>query len=195
MGIQAARPSASFVTMPGRISTSCPFLRTPYAVAIKVNGLSTSALTVALKTLLICPHLSVTAFVPAAPHHQAKEHSKQRSADSEHFLDNFSAFGYVADMLIDGPACPHMLADLLLADVGLYGREAGSPADPLRRMRFMPQQSHATALELTAEQQCQDAAWQRAGRTCKILPPATPPFRSSTSEPGLLTSKDRMTII
>lgn len=26
-------------------------------------------------------------------------------------------------------------------------------------------------------------------------PPATPPWRSSTSEPGLLTSKERMTII
>lgn len=29
---------------------------------------------------------------------------------------------------------------------------------------------------------------------CKILPPATPPFRSSTSHPGLLTSKERITI-
>jgi hypothetical protein len=28
----------------------------------------------------------------------------------------------------------------------------------------------------------------------KILPPATPPFNSSTVEPGLLTSKDRITI-
>lgn len=28
----------------------------------------------------------------------------------------------------------------------------------------------------------------------KILPPATPPFKSLTSQPGLLTSKDRMTI-
>lgn len=28
-----------------------------------------------------------------------------------------------------------------------------------------------------------------------MLPPATPPLRSSTSDPGLLTSKDRMTII
>lgn len=28
----------------------------------------------------------------------------------------------------------------------------------------------------------------------KIVPPATPPFRSSTSAPGLLTSNDRMTI-
>ena len=28
----------------------------------------------------------------------------------------------------------------------------------------------------------------------KILPPATPPFRSSTSQPGLLTSNDRMMI-
>lgn len=26
-----------------------------------------------------------------------------------------------------------------------------------------------------------------------ILPPATPPFRSSTSQPGLFTSKERMT--
>ena len=31
--------------------------------------------------------------------------------------------------------------------------------------------------------------------TCRILPPATPPFKSSTSDPGLFTSKDRMTII
>lgn len=30
---------------------------------------------------------------------------------------------------------------------------------------------------------------------CKILPPATPPFNSSTLAPGLLTSKDRMTTI
>lgn len=28
----------------------------------------------------------------------------------------------------------------------------------------------------------------------KILPPATPPFNSLTSEPGLLTSNDRITI-
>lgn len=28
----------------------------------------------------------------------------------------------------------------------------------------------------------------------KILPPATPPFRSSTSQPGLFTSNDRITI-
>ena len=28
---------------------------------------------------------------------------------------------------------------------------------------------------------------------CKILPPATPPFRSSTSQPGLFTSNDRIT--
>ncbi|CAD6220163.1 GSCOCG00011546001-RA-CDS [Cotesia congregata] len=28
----------------------------------------------------------------------------------------------------------------------------------------------------------------------KILPPATPPLRSSTSQPGLLTSNDRITI-
>lgn len=28
----------------------------------------------------------------------------------------------------------------------------------------------------------------------KILPPATPPFKSSTSQPGLLTSNDRITI-
>lgn len=28
----------------------------------------------------------------------------------------------------------------------------------------------------------------------KILPPATPPFRSSTSHPGLFTSNDRMMI-
>jgi hypothetical protein len=32
-------------------------------------------------------------------------------------------------------------------------------------------------------------------RTWRILPPATPPFNSSTSEPGLFTSKDLMTII
>jgi hypothetical protein len=31
--------------------------------------------------------------------------------------------------------------------------------------------------------------------TCKMEPPATPPFSSSTSDPGLLTSKERMTII
>lgn len=31
--------------------------------------------------------------------------------------------------------------------------------------------------------------------TCRIDPPATPPRSSSTSEPGLLTSKERMTII
>lgn len=29
---------------------------------------------------------------------------------------------------------------------------------------------------------------------CNRLPPATPPFSSSTSAPGLLTSKDRMTV-
>ncbi|EZA59045.1 hypothetical protein X777_15686 [Ooceraea biroi] len=28
----------------------------------------------------------------------------------------------------------------------------------------------------------------------RILPPATPPFKSSTSQPGLFTSKDRITI-
>ena len=27
-----------------------------------------------------------------------------------------------------------------------------------------------------------------------ILPPATPPFKSSTSQPGLLTSNDRITV-
>ena len=27
----------------------------------------------------------------------------------------------------------------------------------------------------------------------RILPPATPPFKSSTSQPGLLTSNDRIT--
>ncbi len=31
--------------------------------------------------------------------------------------------------------------------------------------------------------------------TCKMDPPATPPLRSSTSEPGLVTSNERMTII
>lgn len=31
--------------------------------------------------------------------------------------------------------------------------------------------------------------------TLRILPPATPPLISSTSDPGLLTSKDLMTII
>jgi hypothetical protein len=31
--------------------------------------------------------------------------------------------------------------------------------------------------------------------TLRILPPATPPLISSTSKPGLLTSKDRITII
>ena len=31
--------------------------------------------------------------------------------------------------------------------------------------------------------------------TCRMEPPATPPWRSSTSEPGLLTSNDRITII
>lgn len=31
--------------------------------------------------------------------------------------------------------------------------------------------------------------------TCKILPPATPPCKSSTSDPGLLTSNDLITII
>lgn len=36
---------------------------------------------------------------------------------------------------------------------------------------------------------------EAADRTCSILPPATPPFSSSTSDPGLFTSKDRMTII
>lgn len=30
---------------------------------------------------------------------------------------------------------------------------------------------------------------------CRILPPATPPFSSSTVAPGLLTSNDRMTTI
>ena len=30
--MHAARPSASFVTMPGRISISCPFLKTPCQV-------------------------------------------------------------------------------------------------------------------------------------------------------------------
>jgi hypothetical protein len=31
--------------------------------------------------------------------------------------------------------------------------------------------------------------------TLRILPPATPPLISSTSKPGLLTSKDRITIM
>jgi len=31
--------------------------------------------------------------------------------------------------------------------------------------------------------------------TCRMEPPATPPWRSSTSDPGLFTSNDRMTII
>lgn len=36
---------------------------------------------------------------------------------------------------------------------------------------------------------------ERERYTLRILPPATPPFISSTSNPGLLTSKDRITII
>lgn len=35
----------------------------------------------------------------------------------------------------------------------------------------------------------------KENQTLRILPPATPPLISSTSDPGLLTSKDRMTII
>ena len=35
----------------------------------------------------------------------------------------------------------------------------------------------------------------KAMHACRMEPPATPPLRSSTSEPGLLTSKERMTII
>ena len=44
-------------------------------------------------------------------------------------------------------------------------------------------------------QYCKSDVRSVSGSTCNILPPATPPFNSSTSEPGLFTSKDLMTII
>jgi len=37
-------------------------------------------------------------------------------------------------------------------------------------------------------------SWPICRTPRRIEPPATPPFRSSTSEPGLFTSKDRITI-
>jgi len=37
-------------------------------------------------------------------------------------------------------------------------------------------------------------SWPTFSTPLSILPPATPPFRSSTSQPGLLTSKDRIII-
>mmetsp|Transcript_7218 Transcript_7218/g.21664 ORF Transcript_7218/g.21664 Transcript_7218/m.21664 type:complete len:201 (+) Transcript_7218:228-830(+) len=38
-------------------------------------------------------------------------------------------------------------------------------------------------------------SWPTLSTPCRMLPPATPPFRSSTPAPGLFTSNDRITII
>jgi len=54
--------------------------------------------------------------------------------------------------------------------------------------RSLPSSSFDTIPGLTSIS-CPDCSTPR-----RILPPATPPFRSSTSDPGLFTSNDRITI-